>query len=39
MSEYAQLVAQGKTLEQEVSTCRQGQPDRSDRLEDLWHRR
>jgi hypothetical protein len=37
-SEYAQLMAQGETLEQEVSTRRQGQPDRSDRLEDVSHR-
>jgi hypothetical protein len=37
-SEYAQLVAQGKILEEEVSTHGQGRPERRDRPEDVTHR-
>ena len=37
-SEYVQLVAQGKILEQEVSTRGQGWPERSDRPEGVTHR-
>ena len=37
-SEDAQLVAQGKTFEQEASPRRQGQPDGGDRSEDVAHR-
>jgi len=37
-NEYVQLVAEGKDLEQQVSTCRQGQPDRNDHLDDVTHR-
>jgi hypothetical protein len=37
-SEYAQLVAQGKILEQEFSTRGQGCPERSDRPERVRHR-
>src|SRR5216684_3651667 len=37
-SEYAQLVAQGKMLEQEVSTRGQGRPECSDRPEGVTHR-
>ena len=37
-SEYAQLVAQGKMLEQEVATRSQGRPERSDRPEGVTHR-
>jgi hypothetical protein len=38
-SEYAQLVAQSKILEQEVSTSGQRRPERSDRPQDVTHRR
>jgi hypothetical protein len=37
-SEYAQLVAAGKDLEQEVSTRRQGEPDRGDSPDEATHR-
>jgi hypothetical protein len=37
-SEYAQLVAQGKTLEEEVSTRGQGRPERRNRPEGVPHR-
>jgi hypothetical protein len=38
-SEYTQLMAQGKIFEHEVSTRGQGYPSRSDRLQDVSHRR
>jgi hypothetical protein len=37
-SDYAQLVVQGKALEQQVSTRRPGESDRSDRPNDMTHR-
>ena len=37
-SEDAQLVAQGQTLEQQISTRGQGRPERSDRPEGVTHR-
>jgi hypothetical protein len=37
-SEDAELVAQGKNLEQEVSTRRRGRSDRNPRLDDGSHR-
>jgi hypothetical protein len=37
-SEDAQLVAQGKTLEQEVPACRRGRSDRSAGPADVSHR-
>jgi hypothetical protein len=37
-NEYVQLVAEGKDLEQQVSTRRQGEPDRSDHADDATHR-
>jgi hypothetical protein len=36
-SEYAYLVAQGKILEEEVSTRGQGRPERRDRPERVTH--
>jgi hypothetical protein len=36
--EYAELVAQGQSLEQQVSTRRQRESDRSDRPDDVTHR-
>jgi hypothetical protein len=33
-----QLVAEGKDLEQQVSTRRQGEPDRNDHPDDVTHR-
>jgi hypothetical protein len=36
--EYAQLMAQGKALEQQVPTRRQGEADCSDRPNDVTHR-
>src|SRR5437899_553186 len=36
-SEYAQLVAQGKALEQQVSTRRPGESNRCDRPRDVTH--
>jgi hypothetical protein len=38
-SEYAQLVAQGKTLEQKVSTRRHGESNRCNRANDVTHSR
>ena len=37
-NEYVQLVAEGKDLEQQVSTPRQGEPDRNDHPDDVTHR-
>ena len=37
-NEYAQLVAEGKDLEQQVSTRRQGKTDRGDRPDEVTHR-
>jgi hypothetical protein len=37
-NEYAQLVAEGKDLEQQVSTRRQGEPDRGDSPDEVAHR-
>jgi hypothetical protein len=37
-NEYVQLVAEGKDLEQQVSTRRQGEPDRNDHPDDVTHR-
>ena len=37
-NEYVQLVAEGKDLEQQVSTHRQGESDRSDRPDDAPRR-
>jgi hypothetical protein len=37
-NEYAQLVVEGKDLEQQVSTRWNGEPDRGDRPDDVTHR-
>jgi hypothetical protein len=37
-SEDVQLVAEGKDLEQQVSTCRQGDPDLKNHPDDVTHR-
>jgi hypothetical protein len=37
-NEYVLLVAEGKDLEQHVSTRRQGEPDRNDHPDDVTHR-
>ena len=37
-NEDVQLVAEGKDLEQQVSTRRQGEPDRKDHPDDVTHR-
>jgi hypothetical protein len=37
-NEYVQLVAEDKDLEQQVSTRRQGEPDRNDHPDDVTHR-
>jgi hypothetical protein len=37
-NEYVQLVAEGKDLEQQVSTRRQGEPNRNDHPDDVTHR-
>ena len=36
-NEYVQLVAEGKDLEQQVSTRRQGEPDRNDHPDNVTH--
>jgi hypothetical protein len=36
-NDYVQLVAEGKDLEQQVSTRRQGKPDRRDHPDDVTH--
>jgi hypothetical protein len=38
MRQYGQLVAQGKHLEQQVSTRRQRESDRSEGQDDVTHR-
>jgi hypothetical protein len=37
-NEYVQLLVEGKDLEQQVSTRRQGKPDRNDHPDDVTHR-